>query len=489
MAETIRVLIVDDNRDHARLACEFLRSAGGFDIDVAPDLAALWQMTAAGSYAVIVLDHDLPDGKGLNALPELEARGVAAAVVMVTGRGDETVAARAIQSGALEYVVKSGDYLEMLATVVRKAARTRALQDANRRSLEQIRYQALLLDNVHDAVVVWDLAGRISFWNRAAERLFGWEAGAWLGQPAEACYRAIFRMPAPSAAAGESSGLAERRGWRRSGEEFWVDSSVTTLDDGAGRVIGIMDVAREISARKRLEQQVQAAQVQLSQAARLAAIGELASGVAHQISNPLTTVIAETQLLLRATPPDAPAREALAAIESGGWRAQQAVNKLLEFSRPAAASREPVDVNATLGQAVDLVGDSIRALGVQLEVRLTPNLPPVHANRRQLEDLWVNLLLLARDGADDGQASRVFLSSSLAGPDRLAVVVSDDGRPLQAEGLESVFEPDFTGSAIGRGTGLELSICREIVRQHAGLIRAACPDGRGAVMSVELPTR
>lgn len=490
MPEPLRVLIVEDNEDHARLACEFLQVAGDFVTDTAADLQALWERLAAAPYDVVTLDYNLPDGNGLKALQELKHRGHDVAVVMVTGRGDERVASQAIQGGALEYVVKTGDYLSMLSAVIQKAARTHQLMAANRRSLEQIRYQALLLNNVHDAVVVWDLAGRITFWNDAAERLFGWPASIWLGQTARDCYVTLFQPPAELPGLTDPMPVTvERHGRRRTGEDLWVSSSITTLADAAGRVIGVMDVSRDITARKLLEQQVQAAQTQLAQAARLAAIGELASGVAHQISNPLTTIIAETQLLRRGRPADDPDRESLEAIERGGWRAQEAVQRLLDFSRPAASTREPLEVNLTIEHALALVGGLIEKIGVRLEADLAPGLPPVMGIARQLEDVWVNLLLLARDGTDDGQPHLIQVRSGLAPAGQLQVVVQDDGRPLPAERLESAFEPDFTGPAVGRGAGLELSICREIVRQHAGVIRAESPAGGGAVFTVLLPVR
>lgn len=491
MAEPLRVLIVEDNADHARLACEFLQIAGEFVTEIAGDIETLWAKLAATTYDVVTLDYNLPDGNGLGALRELGARGHTLAVVMVTGRGDERVAAQAIQAGAMDYIVKTGDYLSALPAIIQKAARTQTLLRENQRSLEQIRYQALLLNNVHDAVVVWDLNGRITYWNRAAEALFGWGAEIWLGQHASECYQTLFIPPLelPELAPGAPPVTAERYGRRRTGEEFWVDSSLTALEDAAGRAIGVMDVSRDVTARKRLEAQIQAAQTQLTQAVRLAAIGELASGVAHQISNPLTTIIAETQLLRREVATDSALRESLEAIERGGWRAQEAVQRLLDFSRPASAEREPLAVNETIAHALALVGGLIESIGVSLAVELAEGLPEVPANARQLEDLWVNLLLLARDGTNDGQPHTVRLCSSLDDAGQVRVVVADDGRPIPAEQLPGVFEPDFTGPPAGRGTGLELSICREIVRQHAGQIAAASAPGQGVAITVTLPTR
>jgi len=216
MAEPLRVLIVEDNDDHARLAVEVLHTEGLFSTEVASSIEEMWNQLAARSYDVALLDYYLPDGTGLQALQEISARGYRVPVIMVTGRGDERVAAQAIQSGAIDYLVKSGDYLYTLPALVRKAVRTHQLMLSAQRSLEQIRYQAMLLDNVRDAVVVWDVEGRITFWNRAAERLFGWSAAGQMGKSVSA-YRSAFDPPLelpPDEAAGSDLEVERRVGGR-----------------------------------------------------------------------------------------------------------------------------------------------------------------------------------------------------------------------------------------------------------------------------------
>ena len=425
---------------------------------------------------------------------------------MVTGRGDERVAAQAIQKGAIDYLVKSGDYLRMLPALVEKAVRTHQLILSAQRSLEQIRYQALLLDNVLDAVVVWNLEGRITFWNRAAERLFGWNAPERLDHLAAQCYWPAFNPAIELPSPGMNLVDVERRYQFQPGKEIWVSSNLTALHDTGGKLLGYMDVSRDITARKQLEARIQAVQTQLAQAARLAAIGELASGVAHQISNPLTTVIAEAQILLRNLATDPAARESAEAIEQAGWRAQGAVQRLLDFSRPASTMQETLAINETIQHALTLVGGQIENAGVMLQLELAPNLPAIHGNARQIEDLWVNLLLIARDATANGQPHRIVVrtkpaketDSSLThasefrspGPWQgrgAQVEVSDDGEIIPPEQLASIFEPAFTGPTAGRGTGLELSICREIVRQHRGQIRAASASGQGTTFTVILP--
>jgi PAS domain S-box-containing protein len=482
-AEAIRVLIVDDDANHAQLVTEFLRLSGHYAVTVAPALHQMWLRLANDDYDVALLDYNLPDGNGLDALPEIARRGHHLPVVMVTGRGDERVAAQAIQRGAVDYLVKGGDYLRMLPPLVDKAVRTHQLLQSAQRSLEQIRYQAFLLDNVRDAVVVWDLAGRLTFWNHAAERLFGWTADETVGRPVEV-YLSAFEPAVELPSLGATLLDVERR-FCAAERELWVSSTLTPLNHGQG-LAGYMDVARDITARKQLEAQVRAAHFRLAEASRLTAIGELASGIAHQINNPLTTIIAEAQLLQRESPGANGWRDSISAIEQAGWRAQHSVQRLMEFSRPAIKTLEPVSVNATIQHAVMLVGAQLESQNVRVCVELADNLPPVFGSARQLEDLWVNLLLQARDATADGEPHAVRLHSRLNSDGAVRVTVTDDGEVIPPEQLPYIFEPDFAGFSRRRGAGLGLSLCREIVRQHHGQLSVDSTPQLGTTFTITL---
>lgn len=379
------------------------------------------------------------------------------------------------------------------------------LQRSIERLLEQSRYQVLLLNNVRDAVVVWNLDGRVTYTNPAAQKLFGWSQEKWLAEPIET-YLSLFSPPMQVPGKENTGGLrVERSFMSRHDTLTWVSSHVYALRDYAsnGKLIGYMDVCRDITERKQMEARVQAAQIQLVQAARLAAIAELASGIAHHVNNPLTTIIAEAQMLKQclsnglkgehksgdtaATCSIAAVVEQVAAIEQAGWRVQRAVQQLLDFSQPPSNTLEFVDVNQTISAALDLTGDQILALGVALEVELSEKLPYLKGNARQLVDLWVNLLMLARMATSDGKQHRIAIHSWSLNSRAVAVEISDDGEPIRPEEMAALFEPSFLKNLGCRGTGIELTLCQEIVRQHGGQISAERLDNNVTIFRVTLP--
>jgi PAS domain S-box-containing protein len=623
MTNTYRVLIVDDDFAQAEMVTEFLRIAGYQHVEHAADIQSTWQRLSDHPYDIILLDYRLPDGTGLELLDEITQRGHQIPVVMVTGQGNERIAVQAIQHGAADYLLKSGDYMITLPALIHKTVQAHQLQLSIQRTQEQIRYQATLLNNVRDAIVVWDLSGRITYWNPAAEALFGCAASERLEQPVAKVYLPAFNPPVALPKEGEAgSPHVVRQFQGQGGKTIWVSSRVTTLHDDLhpehplgymdvshditrriqaeqalresearyraivedyqtelicrfkpngmltfanevycryfgktrdellgmnflyfipenerpkliqhlsafgtakpvstlehqinlpgqgmrwlqrtdraifddrGRIFEYQSVGRDITDRKRLEAQIQAAQIHLVHTARMATIGEVASGVAHQIYNPLTTIIADAQILLRQLPASQPGRESAEAIEQAGWRLQKVVQRLLEFSRPPTEALSTISVNETIQSALSLVHASVESVGGQLEAQLGDGLPPVRGNAQQLESLWVNLLLLARDAVavqTTNEHPPVIRVISHAEPSvGVKVEIRDNGRPIPAEQLATVFEPNFVGPTGGRGTGMELSICREIVRQHGGQITAECEDEHDTIILVSLPAQ
>jgi len=616
-SEPFRVLIVEDDFEQAELMAEFLHLSGPFKVQRVDRIASLWSTLESSRPDIILMDYRLPDGTGMEALAELPRRSYDIPVVMITGQGDERSAVQAMRLGAVDYLVKGSDFMPNLPALIQKAIWAHELQLKVQRSLEQVRYQALLLNNVRDAVVVWNTEGRITYWNPAAESLYGRAAKECLDQPVKESYLDTFNPPVREPPREGTSGQEIERWYRgKKGEVIWVSSRVTALRDyGAdGRLIGYMDVARDITGRKlaedalraernfvsavldtvgalvvvtdtegrivrfnraceaitgysfeevrgkkitelfilpeeleavqeafdrisagrypdeteyhwltrsgerrliawkntaltgargavnyiiatglditesrAMEAQIVAAQTRLAQSSRLAAVGELASGVAHHINNPLTTIIAEAQLLLHNLPAAHPARESAEAIEQAGWRVQKAVQQLLDFSRPPSDTLESLGVNDTIQAALDLVSGHIQSTGVSLEVELAEALPQVRGCAQQLSNLWVNLLMLAHDATSDGSPHTIRVCSRDGNGSEVTVEVYDDGAPIPPEDLAALFELNFIKPVGGRGTGIELNLCQEIVRQHQGSISVESLPKRGTVFRVSLP--
>ena len=258
-------------------------------------------------------------------------------------------------------------------------------------------------------------------------------------------------------------------------------------DKHKNQIVRIYGGAKDITERKQMEDQIQAAQARLTHSARLAAVGELASGVAHHINNPLTTIIAETQILLNTLPPTHAGRESAEAIEQAGWRGQKAVQQLLDFSRPASNTLESLSINDTIQSAVALVGERIQSNGIHLEVELAEHMPLVRGNVQQLGDLWVSLLMLALDATSDGLAHSIRIRSANQMEGLVEVDVWDDGEIIPPDEMANLFEPNFIKPIGGRGTGIELNVCQEIVRQHQGQISAESNLVQGTIFRVTFP--
>ncbi len=265
-----------------------------------------------------------------------------------------------------------------------------------------------------------------------------------------------------------------------SSKKAWAQEDTVLLQT----VGGILTIALK---RRQMEEQVQRSQKYLLQSARMSSIGELASGVAHLINNPLTTIIADSQLLLHELPADHPSRESADAIEKAGWRAQKVVQRLVDFSRPPTDEIGPVDVNETIQRSLELIGSNIQSTGVLLDFQPDNSLPMIMGSDRKLEDLWVNLLLLAQDATADGSNHSIQIRSYSDGAKGIWIEVKDDGRPIPPECLPTIFEPEYYGPTTGRGSGIELSVCNEIVRHHRGKISVLSDHEHGTIFSIYLP--
>jgi PAS domain S-box-containing protein len=225
-------------------------------------------------------------------------------------------------------------------------------------------------------------------------------------------------------------------------------------------------------------------QAQLVQAAKLAAVGELAAGVAHELNNPLTSVLGFTALLLNATPPESSTRHDLEIVANQARRARDIVRNLLGFARQTKPQQLPANVNQLFRQTLDLVRQLLEKSGVVIEEDYAPDLGFLTLDAGQMKQVFLNLITNAAHAMPKGGKLRVHTACL---GDEVAIAISDTGGGMPPEVQERIFEPFFTTKPVGQGTGLGLSISLGIVREHGGRIAVESQAGQGSTFTVWLP--
>jgi hypothetical protein len=287
------------------------------------------------------------------------------------------------------------------------------------------------------------------------------------------------RRESPSGAALYRVPLTLARGNADTGR--LVDVVVVPLQgDGAGLgVEGSIIVFEDVTSRARLEEQLQISD-------KMASIGLLAAGVAHEVNTPLTGISSYTQMLLDRADPEDPQTKLLEKIERQTFRAAKIVNGLLTLARggQSASERAPVDLNTVVNDVLSLLEHQFRTVNIQVRRDLAAAPPVVFGTEHKLQQVFLNLFINARDAMPRGGWLSV---TTRAEGDWATVEVSDTGAGIPTEHLSRIYDPFFTTKALGQGTGLGLSITYGIVGEHDGRITCDSRPGEGTRFTLALP--
>jgi two-component system, NtrC family, sensor kinase len=348
--------------------------------------------------------------------------------------------------------------------------------------LERMRqFSENILESLNDGLVVLDRNGRVVRWNRPMEEIYGvrHEAAVGLG------LAELFEPGIVGMICGSKSGAAEGTAHYRipmstrhdPPRRLLVNLGATPLRDSHADVVGSIVIVEDISTRVQLEEQLQISE-------KMASIGLLAAGVAHEVNTPLTGISSFTQMLLEGAKPDDPSTEVLEKIERQTFRAAKIVNGLLNLARPAQVDSGPCDVNAVVNDVLSLLEHQFRNGSIQVRKELAAISPQVQGIEHKLQQVFLNLLLNARDAMPKGGWLTIV---TRADRDAAIVEVADTGSGIPAEQLSRIYDPFFTTKDIGKGTGLGLSITYGIVQEHGGSITCDSQVGQGTRFSIRLP--
>jgi signal transduction histidine kinase len=244
----------------------------------------------------------------------------------------------------------------------------------------------------------------------------------------------------------------------------------------------VVVVVRDVTDQRLLE-------ASLIQSEKMAAIGTLAAGFAHEINNPMTVISANAQILSEEISGRHPYYGSIELIDRASQRASRIVRNLLDFSRSEEFEFVPTDLNLSLKEAISLVETQLRKANVQLVYELEPDLPPVWASPDHLHVMWLNLLLNARDAIEETKEEGTIQVTSHRRDDQIIVRMADTGVGMSDEMLKHLFEPFFTTKGPGKGTGLGLFTCYRTLIRHGGEIRVDSLEGEGTVFRIALPVR
>jgi two-component system cell cycle sensor histidine kinase/response regulator CckA len=364
-----------------------------------------------------------------------------------------------------------------------------------KKSEAQLQQYAAIIEASEDAIVSRTLDGLITTWNAGAERLFGYSKDEMIGARID-----DVSSPTPFDGGARLHELREQlnrgvrpkpfdtRMKRKDGTQIDVFVATSPISDSSGRVVGVAGVIRDMTEKRQLESQ-------LVQAQKLEAIGSLAGGVAHDFNNVLTIIRGACELVLKDLTDDE-LRHKVGQIDLAAEHASALTRQLLAFSRQQVLHPEPTDLNNVVDSTLELAE---RVINEQIDLRrqLGPDLPPVHVDRGQLQQVILNLCINARDAMPQGgtisvRTSRAVLDEAYAsvhlevspGP-YLLLEITDTGVGMDAEMSSRIFEPFFTTKT--DGTGLGLATVHGIVRQSGGHLWLYSEPGLGTTFKVYLP--
>jgi PAS domain S-box-containing protein len=350
-----------------------------------------------------------------------------------------------------------------------------------RQLLQQEEFRRHLLESFPDLILVVDLEERYTFVSSRVRDLLGYQPEDLVGKKISEIenHSSELAILYKHVASGTRIfGAAEYGARHRDGSWRTMRASASQLFDADAKLGGVIVSVRDITTEKKLEQQI-------VQSERLAAMGAMIGGVAHELNNPLTSILGVSELLQDSQTTDA-ARKQIGILQQQARRAAEIVKNLTYFSRPPAPGKTPVNLGEVVERTLNLHAYSLRKNSITVDFLREPALPYVEADPHQLMQVFLNLILNAeqaiREVRDRGTL-RIRMGNT---GESVWTTFQDDGPGIPGDVLASIFDPFYTTKRPGRGTGLGLSICKSVMKEHNGTIEAANAPGGGAVFTVTL---
>lgn len=503
-ARTLRVLLVEDSPVDVALVTNLLGLVTTPLIQVASAqrLDEALALLARERFDVILLDLMMPDSAGLDALDRVSAQAADVPIVVLTGVDDESVALEALRRGAEDYLLKrEGINESLLVRTIRYAVQRKQAELQIRRlnaELEQRvaartselakseqRYRSVVEDQT-EFIVRWLPDGTQTFVNDAFCRYCGRTREELLGTSVlplrvHATEREAFQRRVAALTPEQPLSQDEHFTVAADGSTRWQRWTDRALFDEQGQLVELQSVGRDIT-------EYQLAQAALRRAERLASIGTMAAGIAHEINNPIAAVLnsAEAAQRFKHEPQAAPLLDkCLHNVVRSARRCQQIVENVLKFARQEPTDRARCRLNDLVRTVRETILPEAQQQGVEIVLDLADDLPDVFVNALGVEQVLGNLL---RNAIQASPATTAVLVRTRKTHSGVRLIVEDHGQGMTPEQRERAFDPFYSTRQHESGTGLGLSIAHGIVRGHGGTIEINSEVGRGTSVTVDLPS-
>jgi PAS domain S-box-containing protein len=470
-----------------------LAHAAGIDDDVSlpPDIKKTVRIRSAGRGFIVARDlreQDTqadaetlePAGRGYQELSYFVPCVVRDRMVAIIGIGQTT-------SDAM-LTSEDTDLLRTLSGYVAVAIENSLLYRSEMEKAEELarlkEFSESIIESVNVGILVVDFDGRVTTWNSSLEEVFGIARERALRRRAEDIFDADLIDTMRNVIGGESWAIRDTRhiykynASTEDGRPLTLNISLAPFEAARGVVTGTLVVIENVTERAQLEQQ-------LLEREKLSSIGLLAAGVAHEVNTPLAGISSYAQMLLQQVQESDPKRKLLEKIHVQTVRASGIVNNLLNFSRTGDAQFREVDINRVLEDTLQLLEPQLRNAKFKISCTYGENLQPAYGSASKLQQVFMNLILNARDAMPNGGRLTVH---TRAVDTSLVIDFRDTGVGIAPENIARIYDPFFTTKEVGQGTGLGLALSYGIIQEHNGRIFVESRPGEGAHFTIKLPT-
>lgn len=374
-------------------------------------------------------------------------------------------------------------FTHLASIAIERAQVTQALQQ-----------QANLLEQAHDAILIWEFPTTIVYWNRGAEQLYGFSRKEAIGQPTHEFLKTehpVAKDEVEAALERDGEWAGELTHTTSDGRKIIVESRQVLMRETDGRRL-VLETNRDVTDRKRAEEALRQTQADLAHVSRVTTMGELVASIAHEVNQPLGAIVTNggacVRLLSRDPPDLNKSREIVGRMINDGNRASEVIKRIRELLHKAPTEKAALNINDTILEVIELIQSDIRRSKVELLTELEADIPPVVGDRIQLQQVILNLILNAKDAMREAEPHlrELLIASRKNEAGEVVVTVQDSGRGLDPKDAERIFDPFFTTKAEGMGLGL--SISRRIIEDHGGRMWVTPHEPEGAVFQFTLRT-